>query len=153
VTTPGRWRSRSNAFAGRPKTELLRSVKNLYRTRALDGLVLPRGFWRLQLGCHGPRGSPHSARCTGESESLWCPTCTRTSACASLSRPSSFPLEAWPVWMPPTAANKKEHPCMRLPRTEIWDPKLTETRASREHQTPKETGETLEAMRAAVAAI
>ena len=48
---------------------------------------------------------------------------------------------------------KKNTPCMRLPRSEIWDPKLMETPASLEHQTRKETGETIEAMMAAVAAI
>lgn len=52
---------------------------------------------------------------------------------------------------------KKSTPCMRLPRSEpraeIWDPKLMETPASLEHQTRKETGETIEAMTAAVAAI
>ena len=47
--------------------------------------------------------------------------------------------------------------CSGLPRTElrseIQDPKLMETPASLEHQTRKETGETIEAMMAAVAAI
>ena len=47
--------------------------------------------------------------------------------------------------------------CTGLPRTElrseIQDPKLKETPASLGHQTRKETGETLEAMRADVAAI
>ena len=39
------------------------------------------------------------------------------------------------------------------PRSEIWDPKLMETQASLEHQNRKETGETIEAMMAAVASI
>lgn len=47
--------------------------------------------------------------------------------------------------------------CTGLPRTElrseIQDPKLKETPASLGHQTRKETGETIEAMTADVAAI